>query len=180
MATYRSIDIIPTTKNIEEIIKPFLEDGADCYTKKNLVATEAIQALELNYINARNAVFVVNDTCRFLRLGMSFDSDDNVDFSRESTFSVEERGKWVTHKCTSCKLEFNFPIKLEVCIMCKSVCESRPRGVGKLTRNPREVSNNWEVNPELLSQAQEDLAENPVPGSNDSFVDWGHLKENLD
>jgi hypothetical protein len=111
---------------------------------------------------------------------LGYFGDENYDFKDASNFEVEERGHWFLNKCRQCGWVINSPMKIEDCIACETgKCDHASRSIGKLTRNPKELNSTWEANPELVAQAQQDLAENPVPGTNDSGVDWGHLRDNL-
>ena len=150
------------------------------YNDRYSIAHNMITSLPITYDKPARAHFNDNDTC-LLCAPLNFNGDDNYEFKDLNSFEVEERGHWFINRCKSCESIVNFPTKLEKCFICDTgEFEHRSRTLGKLTRNAKELSSTYDVNPEMLARAQQDLADNPVPGTNEAGVDWDYLKENLD
>ena len=150
------------------------------YNDRYVMAANTLTSLPITYEKSSKAYYDDNRTC-WLCAPMGYNEEDNYVFRDISGFEVEERGHYFLNRCKKCESIINSPTKLSKCFICDDgEFEHRLRSLGKLTRNAKELSSTYEVNPEMLSRAQEDLAANPVPGTNESGVDWGYLKDNLD
>ena len=174
---------IMSTKRIISVYGDKCIDNLQTYGKYNerySISNEALQSIPFTYEKPAIAHFDENHTC-VLSAPLGYKGDENYKFSDLTCFEVLEKGHWVLNKCKNCDSLVNFPTKLEKCLICDNgEYEHTNKGIGNLRRNPKEFASTYEANPEMVARAQQDLSDNPVPGTNDPGVDWGYLKESLD
>lgn len=100
----------------------------------------------------------------------------------KTSFWLKERNNYFTHRCESCKKDFNYPVPVSHCPVCSSKIEKcRARWVGRIEPPSEKEWNNStskqpNVNPELAAMARQELAANPVQ---EAGFDWQHLRDNL-
>lgn len=101
--------------------------------------------------------------------------------SDKTGFWLAERNIYYNHICNSCKMDFSYPVKKDVCPVCNGAIKCREVSLGKIeAASSKEWSSTMNkvpvVNEHMVAAAQQDIREHPMQ---EAGFDWQHLKDNV-
>jgi hypothetical protein len=92
-----------------------------------------------------------------------------------TTFEVVTNKPYNSYHCQRCNGVFNFPIEKNECIFCGSHILDLYKNKTRYASIKGTIDG---INPSLLAGAVQDLQEHPV--AKPEWMDWNHLRENVD